>query len=275
MPIVALLLLTALYGCTTTAVLAPSVSPLTSEKYAAIVVDANSGRVLYESAAHQPRYPASLTKMMTLYMLFEALDTGRVGLPTQLPVSANAASKPPSRLGLKPGESIDVQTAILALCVRSGNDVAAAVAEYLGGSEEQFAWMMTVKARELGMRSTNFRNASGLPDPGQITTAYDMAVLAMALRTRFPHHYHYFANRSFSHAGRVIRGHYDLLGRVNGVDGIKTGYIRASGYNVATSASAGGRRIVVVVMGGKSAKERDAHVEELIHAYLPRSTPSS
>ncbi len=264
-----------LAGCTTQSVMQSAVAPLPSEKYAAIVVDANSGRVLYEDNARQPRYPASLTKMMTLYMLFEAMDGGQVNAMTTIPVSAYAAARPPSKLGFKKGESIDVRSAILALCVRSANDVASAVAEYLGGSEERFAAMMTAKARSLRMRSTTFRNASGLPDAEQQTTAHDMAILAMSLRKRFPHYYHYFSNREFAYAGKVIRGHNDLLGRVAGVDGLKTGYIRASGFNLATSVGRGGRRIVAIVMGGKSAAIRNEHMEQLIEVYLPRASQAS
>jgi D-alanyl-D-alanine carboxypeptidase len=192
----------------------------------------------------------------------------------QLPVSANAARRPPSKLGLKAGQTIDVRTAVMALCVKSANDVATVVAEYLGGTEERFAAMMTAKARQLGMNGTVFANASGLPDTGQRTTARDMAVLAMALRARFPHHYHFFSNQKFAYAGKTINGHNNLLGKVPGVDGLKTGYIRASGYNLATSAGRGGRRIVAVVMGGKSAKGRDQHMQELIAAYLPRASGS-
>lgn len=248
-----------------------AVAPLPSEKYAAIVVDANTGRVLFERNSGELRYPASLTKMMTLYMLFEAIDDGRMTLDSDIPVSAYAASKPPSRIGFRSGQNIDARTAVLALCVRSANDVAAAVAEHLGGSEERFAEMMTAKARSLGMRSTTFRNASGLPDAGQQTTARDMAVLAMQLRKRFPHHYHFFSSREFAYAGKTIRGHNDLIGRVAGVDGLKTGYIRASGFNLATSAGRGGRRVVAVVMGGESAASRNAHMEDLIETYLPRA----
>lgn len=260
-------------GCTTQSALqSVAVAPLPSEKYASIVIDASSGKVLYERNSRDARYPASLTKMMTLYMLFEALDAGRVAPDAQMPVTAHAARKPPSKLGLRAGEHIDVRSAILALCVRSANDVAAVVAEYIGDTEDRFAAMMTAKARELGMTSTTFRNASGLPDPEQRTTARDMAVLAVALRQRFPHHYHYFSNREFAYAGKVVRGHNDLLGRVAGVDGLKTGYIRASGFNVATSVGRGGRRIVAVVMGGDSAAIRNAHMEELIETYLPRAS---
>ncbi|WP_175556696.1 D-alanyl-D-alanine carboxypeptidase family protein [Aerobium aerolatum] len=260
-----------LSACSTQSAL-ESVAPLSSDKYAAIVVDANTGKVLFDRNSRELRYPASLTKMMTLYMLFEALETGRVDPTAQLPVTAFAASKPPSRLGLRPGQHIDVQTAILALCVRSANDVATVVAEYLGDSEARFAEMMTAKARQLGMNSTTFRNASGLPDADQRTSARDMAVLSTALRKRFPQHYHYFSNREFSYAGKIIRGHNDLLGRVDGVDGLKTGYIRASGFNLATSAGRGGRRIVAVVMGGETARARNAHMEELIEMYLPKAS---
>lgn len=260
-----------LSACSTQSAL-ESVAPLSSDKYAAIVVDANTGKVLFDRNSRELRYPASLTKMMTLYMLFEALETGRVDPAAQLPVTAFAASKPPSRLGLRPGQHIDVQTAILALCVRSANDVATVVAEYLGDSEARFAEMMTAKARQLGMNSTTFRNASGLPDADQRTSARDMAVLSTALRKRFPQHYHYFSNREFSYGGKVIRGHNDLLGRVDGVDGLKTGYIRASGFNLATSAGRGGRRIVAVVMGGETARARNAHMEELIEMYLPKAS---
>ena len=260
-------------GCTTQSVMrSVPASSFQAEKYAAIVVDANTGKVLFEENSNAPRYPASLTKMMTLYMLFDAIDNGRATLETQIPVSPYAAARPPSKIGFKAGQSIDVRSAILALTVRSANDVAAAVGEFLGGSEERFAAMMTAKARELGMSNTTFRNASGLPDESQRTTARDMAVLSMSLRKGFPHHYHYFANREFSYSGRVIRGHNALLGKVAGVDGLKTGYIRASGFNLASSAGRGGRRIVAVVMGGKTAALRNAHMEELIETYLPRAT---
>ena len=251
------------------------VAPMPSGKYSAIVVDARSGRVLFEHAANEARYPASLTKMMTLYLLFEALDGGRIGIDEEIAVSAYAAGQPPSKIGFKRGGSIDTRSAILALAVRSANDVAAAVAERLAGSEEAFSRQMTAKARQLGMTGTVFRNASGLPDDGQRTTARDMAILSMALRSRFPHHYHYFANREFVFGGKVVRGHNSLLGRIPGVDGLKTGYIRASGFNLATSAGRGGRRIVAVVMGGESAKARDEHMVSLVETYLPRATAAA
>jgi len=264
-------------GCATSGetlqAMAPPPGPAT--KYSALVVDATNGKTLYEVNATAVRYPASLTKMMTLYLLFEALDQGRVSKTTEIPVSSFASRQPPSKIGIKSGQSIDVESAILALTVKSGNDCAVAVAEYLGGTEEQFAQQMTARARQLGMTGTVFRNASGLPDPGQHTTARDMAILGMALRSRFPQHFHYFSARDFSFRGRTVRGHNDLLGRVDGVDGIKTGYIRASGYNIVTSVSRGSRRLIVVVMGADSARARNAHVEELIERYMRAPRPSS
>ncbi|MBB6011664.1 D-alanyl-D-alanine carboxypeptidase [Aquamicrobium lusatiense] len=256
-------------GCTTAmppeAVLSVPAAP---QKYASIVVDARTGKQLFEMNSTSPRYPASLTKMMTLYMLFEALTAGRVKKDAGIPVSAYAASRPPSKLGLRPGERIDVDTAIRALTVKSANDVAAAVGEYLADSEEAFAAAMTARARQLGMRNTTFRNASGLPDDAQFTTARDMAVLGIALRNRFPQYYHYFSATDFMFRGKLVRGHNDMLGRVAGVDGIKTGYIRASGFNIVTSYSADGRRYVVVVMGANTARERNAHAESLLERAL-------
>lgn len=244
------------------------IQPIQSEKYAAIVVDANTGRTLYSASADQIRYPASLTKMMTIYMLFEALDSGRIGKSTQIPISAHAASQPPTKMGIKPGGSIDVDSAIRALVVRSANDVAAAVGEYLAGSEAQFAANMTARARSIGMTKTTFRNASGLPDAGQQTCARDMALLGMALRQRFPHHYAYFSTREFAYGGKMVRGHNKLL-ETGGIDGIKTGYIRSSGFNIVTSVNRDGKRLIVTVMGGESANGRNAHVQELIQRYLP------
>ncbi len=272
-----LLTLALLAACSTTETLTPTLAvappaPIASVKYAAIVVDGNSGSVLYESDSGAPRYPASLTKMMTLYLLFEAMQSGRVTPQTEIPVSANAARQPPTKIGFQPGDTVDVDSAIRALITKSANDVAVAVGEYLGGSEEQFAQMMTAKARALGMRNTTFRNASGLPDVEQRTTARDMALLGLTLRKRFPAQYAYFADQSFSYRGRMIRGHNDLIGRVVGVDGIKTGYIRASGFNICTSVSRDGRKLVVVVMGGDTARQRNAHVEDLIERYLPRAS---
>lgn len=252
-----------------TAQLAPSASD--PEKYAALVLDANTGRTMYAVNAESARYPASLTKMMTLYMLFEAMDAGRVTPDTQIPVSRHAASQPPSKMRIRAGDSIDARTAVGALATKSANDVAAAVGEYIGGSEEQFGAMMTAKARQLGMRRTIFRNASGLPDAAQYTTARDMAVLGMALRKRFPNRFSAFSATNFDFRGRSVRGHNDLLGRVQGVDGIKTGYIRASGFNIVTSVNSGGRKLIVVVMGGRTARARNDEVEALIQRFLPRA----
>ncbi|TIN16204.1 MAG: D-alanyl-D-alanine carboxypeptidase, partial [Mesorhizobium sp.] len=223
---------------------------------------------LFEVSSTAQRYPASLTKMMTLYLLFEALESGRVTKQTLIPVSDHAASQPPTKMRFRRGESLDVDSAIRAIVVKSANDVAVAVAEYLGGSEDQFAAMMTSKARQLGMTSTTFRNASGLPDDGQMTTARDMAVLGMALHQRFPQQFHYFSESDFMFRGRLVRGHNDMLGRVRGVDGIKTGYIRASGFNIVTSYNADGRNLIVVVMGADSARQRNDHVEALIQRSL-------
>lgn len=228
--------------------------------------------MLYGSNIEDQRYPASLTKMMTLYLLFEAIDAGKISKNAQIPVSEHARRQPPSKIGFKSGQTIDVDSAIRALATKSANDVAVAVGEYIAGSEDTFAATMTAKARVLGMRNTIFRNASGLPDNGQHSTARDMALLGMALRQRFPHYYHYFSEKDFVFRGKTIRGHNDLIGRVPGVDGIKTGYVRASGFNIVTSVNDGGRSLIVVVMGGDTARSRNDHVEELIERYLPQAT---
>ncbi|MES0167685.1 D-alanyl-D-alanine carboxypeptidase [Mesorhizobium sp. M0027] len=263
-------------GCTTVtppdSVLAVPAPP---QKYAAMVIDAGTGKTLFEVNSTALRYPASLTKMMTLYLLFEALDQGRISKETQIPVSDNAARQPPTKLRFRRGETIDVDSAIRAIVVKSANDVAVAVAEYLGGSEEAFAGMMTAKARQIGMSSTVFRNASGLPDGDQHTSARDMAVLGMALHARFPQHFHYFSESDFMFRGRLVRGHNDMLGRVRGVDGIKTGYIRASGFNIVTSYNADGHRLIIVVMGADSARQRNDHVETLIQRSLSTGTANA
>jgi D-alanyl-D-alanine carboxypeptidase len=230
----------------------------------AIIVDAESGSVLYESNADARTYPASLTKMMTLYLLFEAIEAKQVKLDDMLPVSAHAAVQPATDLRLQAGQRISVEKAILGLIVHSANDVAVVVAEALGGTESQFAAMMTKKARQLGMASTTYRNASGLPDPGQLTNARDMAILARALIARFPGFYPYFATETFTHGGRVYTTHNHVVENYPGADGLKTGYIRASGYNVATSAVRNGRRIIAVVMGGRSAYARDTQMMALL-----------
>lgn len=257
-------------GCTTRETLAVNtraVAPL-PEKYAEIVVDASTGATLHEVSSSKPRYPASLTKMMTLYLLFEALDNGRVTPATVIPVSAFAAGQAPSKLGLKAGQTIDVDTAIRAIAVKSANDVACAVGEYLSGSEPAFAAAMTAKARALGMASTTFRNASGLHDPAQVTTARDMALLGIRLRHDFPNHFDYFALRSFTYNGRFVRGHNRTLDTIPGASGIKTGYTKASGFNLVTSVERTGRLVIAVVMGEDTAQIRDQRMAGLVAQYM-------
>lgn len=232
--------------------------------FAAMIVDANSGRTLYARNENELRYPASVTKVMTLYMLFEQMERGRFRLDSPLTVSAHAASMAPSKLGLRPGAAIEVEDAIRALVTKSANDVAATVAEAVGGDEETFAEMMTRKARALGMYRTVYKNASGLPNPGQVTTAHDLTILGRAIQDRFPKYYRYFATRSFYWAGRSHRNHNHLLGRVEGMDGIKTGYTNASGFNLLTSVRRDGRHIVGVVLGGRSGASRDMIMANLI-----------
>ncbi|ANP47470.1 D-alanyl-D-alanine carboxypeptidase family protein [Candidatus Viadribacter manganicus] len=239
------------------------------DRYAAIVMDARTNEVLLEDQADAARFPASLTKMMTLYMLFEALERGDITMDTRMTASRNAARQPPSRLGLacsrrRGCDSITVEQAINALVVQSANDVAVLVAERLGGSEARFAANMTARARELGMTETRFANASGLPDVRHRTTARDMATLAQALWRDFPEHYHVFQTPSFAWRRTSGRNHNRLLGQVEGVDGIKTGYTRASGFNLATMAERNGHRVIVVVLGGETAAARDAQVAYLV-----------
>lgn len=233
--------------------------------YASIVVDANSGAVMQSSNADSPRHPASLTKIMTLYLLFERLEAGKIKLATEMPVSEHAAAQAPSKLGLKPGESIAVGTAIRAIVTKSANDVAVVVAEALAGNELDFAKQMTAKAQALGMMHTSYHNASGLPDDKQLTTARDQAILARAIQDRFPKFYHYFSTRTFTFRGKEMRNHNHLLGRIDGVDGIKTGYIHESGFNIITSVRRGNRHLVAVVFGGRTASARDARVISLIN----------
>ncbi|MQB28772.1 D-alanyl-D-alanine carboxypeptidase [Agrobacterium tumefaciens] len=241
-------------------------------KYAGIVIDAKTGKVLYGEDPDGLRYPASLTKMMTLYLTFEALNTGRISLDSKVPVSANAAKEPPSKLGVRAGGSITVEQAILALVTRSANDMATALGEYIGGSEDRFARMMTAKARALGMTRTTYRNANGLPNTAQMTTARDQARLGVALRQHFPQYYGYFSTRTFNFGKQVIGNHNRLVGTVKGVDGIKTGYTRAAGSNLATSAQIDGRSIVAVVLGGRSSAARDATMRKLVATYLPQAS---
>ncbi len=249
------------------------------DRYAAFVMDARSNEVLLEDQADETRYPASLTKMMTLYMVFEAIEHGDLTMNTRLTASRNASRQAPSRLGLRRGDTITVDQAINALVVQSANDVATMVAERLGGSEARFAATMTARARELGMRDTRFANASGLPDNRHRTTARDMATLAQALWRDFPEHYHVFQTPNFAWRRGSGRNHNRLLGQVEGVDGIKTGYTRASGFNLASMAERNGRRVIVVVMGGETAAARDAQVAYLIEGayqeFARRADPNS
>jgi D-alanyl-D-alanine carboxypeptidase len=242
----------------------PAAAQIGSERYSALVLDARNGNVLIAANADEQRYPASLTKMMTLYMLFEALRDGRIQLSTPIRMSEEAASRPPSKLGLRPGSTLTAEQAIYALVTKSANDVASAVGEHLGGDEERFAQLMTLRARAIGMTRTTFRNASGLPDPNNVTTARDMATLGLRLIRDFPNRYHYFGTVQFAWGRQMIRNHNRMVGDYEGADGIKTGFIRDSGFNIVTSAMRDGVRLVGVTMGGASWVERDRHMGALL-----------
>lgn len=244
-------------------------------RYAAYVMDAKTGQVLFSRNGDAQRYPASLTKMMTLYMLFEQMESGRVAKSTPIPVSAKAAAEPPTKIGLRAGATITAENAIYSLVTRSANDIATAIGEFIGGSEQNFARLMTTKARQLGMNSTTFQNAHGLPNSKQVTTARDMAILGIALREHFPQYYSYFGTREFTLGKQRFGNHNRVLGRVRGADGIKTGYIRASGFNLVSSVQDDGRSIVAVVMGGQSGRSRDDHMVNLIREHLPRASRGS
>ena len=251
-----------------------SVAPASAEKYASIVIDTETNEVLHARHADAPRYPASLTKAMTLYMLFDALKSGEVKLQERLPVSRHAASQPPSSLRLKVGSTITVKDAIYALVTKSANDVAVVVAERLGGTESRFATLMTAKARAMNMTNTTFRNASGLPDTQQLSTARDMAVLAERLLEDHADYYGYFSNTKFNWGKAIYKNHNGLIGKVDGVDGIKTGYTRASGFNLMASAKRRGRRVIAVMYGGSTARSRDQHVTDLIEAAYASFEPA-
>ncbi|HUE45872.1 MAG TPA: D-alanyl-D-alanine carboxypeptidase [Aestuariivirgaceae bacterium] len=233
-------------------------------RFAAVVVDAKSGEIVFARNADEKRYPASLTKIMTLYLVFEDLKAGRIKLDTKMKVSAHAAGEPPSKIGFKVGQTVRVEDAIKILVTKSANDVAAVVGEALSGSVPAFAERMTRKARALGMTRTTFKNASGLPHSGQVTTARDMATLGLAIQRDFPEMYRNFSLRSYSYAGKAYRNHNGLLGKVSGMDGIKTGFIRASGFNLTASVERNHQRIVAVVMGGRTAASRNAYMAKLI-----------
>jgi D-alanyl-D-alanine carboxypeptidase len=242
--------------------------------HASIVIDAATGRVLEASNADEPRYPASLTKVMTLYLLFDALERHKVALDTPLQVTALAAAQAPTKLGLRAGGTISVEDAIKGIVTRSANDAAMVIAENLGGSEAGFVARMNETARAIGMRNTVFTNPNGLPDNRQHTTARDIATLGRAIISRFPREYHYFSTRSFVWRGHVIPSHNRLVLNMPGVDGLKTGFIRASGFNLLTSAHKDGRRIVAAVFGGRSGSSRDAEMRGLVTAFLPKATPA-
>ena len=233
-------------------------------KYAALVLDVESGKILFSRHPDDKRHPASLTKIMTLYMVFEALESGKLSMNQRLPVSARAQGQPPSKLGLRRGETILVKDAIKALVTKSANDVATVVAEAIGGTEYRFAVAMTERAKELGMKSTRFMNASGLHDRHQVTTARDMARLAIAIRRDFPDHYALFSTQSFTYKGTKYKNHNKLLGHYEGTDGIKTGYINASGFNLVASVVRDGSRLIGVVFGGRTGSSRNAHMRDIL-----------
>jgi D-alanyl-D-alanine carboxypeptidase len=266
-------LMAALYlAATFVVLLAATRAEAREARHASLVIDGNSGAVLHAQAADEPRYPASLTKMMTLYMAFELIDMGRLSYSAKIKVSEAAAAASPSKLDLEPGSEIQLIDAMRALVTKSANDMAIAVAEHIGGTEANFARLMTEKARRIGMPNTTFRNASGLPDPGQVTTARDMATLALRLQDDFPRHYPLFSLRSFTYKGDSYRNHNTLLFSYQGTDGIKTGYTRASGFNLVANVRRDGRHVVGVIFGGSSAASRNAQLRALLTRALARAT---
>jgi D-alanyl-D-alanine carboxypeptidase len=238
--------------------------------FSSIIVDGNSGATLSANNPDASRHPASLTKIMTLYLLFERLDAGKLKLDSDMEVSEHASEQAPTKLGLRPGQTIKVEDAIKGLVTRSANDAAVVIAEAISGDEDDFAKLMTGKARALGMTRTVYRNASGLPNDEQVTTARDQSTLGRAIQDRFPRYYRYFATASFNYRGHAIRNHNRLLGNVEGVDGIKTGYTRASGFNLVTSMRRGNRHLVGVVLGGRSGGSRDAIMRNLLAENLEK-----
>ncbi len=241
-------------------------------KYAAMVIDANTGKVLHAAHVSEPRYPASLTKMMTLYLVFEELQRGKITYSTRIKISKTAAAAPPSKLGLKPGQDIALINVIKALVTKSANDISVAIAEHIAGSEANFAKLMTKRARQLGMHDTTFRNASGLPDTAQVTTARDMLTLALHLYDDFPKQFRHFSLRSFTYRGKTYRSHNTLMKSFKGMNGIKTGYTRASGFNLVSSVRQRGRHVMAVVFGGKTAASRNAHMRGLLKRGLTKAS---
>jgi len=256
------------------AVSAHTVAPVQAienlRKYAGIVVDAKSGKVLYEEAADSKRYPASVSKVMTLYILFQELSAGNIKLSTKMTVSAHAAAAVPTKLGLRAGATITVEDAIKSLVTLSANDMARVIAEHISGTESKFAERMTATARALGMRNTTYRNASGLPDGAQLTTVRDQAILGIAIYQHFPSYYEFFQTKSFRYGKSTYGNHNRLLGYMGAVDGIKTGYINAAGSNLLTAARKDNRHIVIVAFGFNSAAARDEKVRQLVATYLPK-----
>src|SRR3954463_10768074 len=242
-----------------------------SPQFSSIIVDGNSGAVLSSNNPDGIRRPASLTKIMTLYLLFERLDAGKMKLDTEMEVSEHASEQAPTKLGLKPGQTLKVEDAIKGLVTRSANDAAVVIAEAIAGDEDEFAKLMTRKARALGMSKTTYRNASGLPNDEQLTTARDQATLGRAIQDRYPRYYRYFATPVFNYRGQSIRNHNRLLGNVEGIDGIKTGYTRASGFNLVSSMRRGNRHLVGVVLGGRSGGSRDATMRNLLAENLEKA----
>jgi D-alanyl-D-alanine carboxypeptidase len=242
-----------------------------SPQFSSIIVDGNSGAVLASNNPDGIRRPASLTKIMTLYLLFERLESGKMKLDTEMDVSEHASEQAPTKLGLRPGQTLKVEDAIKGLVTRSANDAAVVIAEAIAGDEEEFARLMTRKARALGMSKTTYRNASGLPNDEQLTTARDQATLGRAIQDRFPRYYRYFATSVFNYRGQAIRNHNRLLGNVEGIDGIKTGYTRASGFNLVSSMRRGNRHLVGVVLGGRSGGSRDAIMRNLLAENLDKA----
>ena len=249
-------------------------TPASAAKYAAIVIEEHSGRVLFARNADQARYPASLTKIMTLYLLFEELEARRLTMDTRMRVSRTAAGRSPSKLYLKTGQTVTVRDAIYALITKSANDVATVVAEHLSGTEREFGKRMTRKARALGMNRTTFRNASGLPHSKQKSTARDMARLGIAIRRDFPQYFDFFSTTSFRWKGKRFGNHNKLLSQYDGTDGIKTGYINASGFNLVATVERHGVRLVGVVFGGRSGKSRDAHMVQILDKSFKRAKPA-
>lgn len=239
-------------------------------RYAGIVVDAKSGEVLYEEAGDSKRYPASVAKVMTLYVLFQELQAGNLSLSTKMTVSRHAAAAVPTKLGLRAGSTISVEDAIKSLVTLSANDMARVIAEHISGSESKFAERMTATARAMGMRSTTYRNASGLPDGGQVTTVRDQAILGIAIYQHFPQYYEFFQTTSFRYGGKTYGNHNRVLGYMGAVDGIKTGYINAAGSNLLTAARKDNRHIVIVAFGFNSAASRDEKVRQLVATYLTK-----